>query len=233
MNRRQFLTYAGVGVLAGCLDGQSAPSGAETDGSLQATSTPVLVAEARVSESTLETVDEPRPGVVATGTVENVGDLMLYNTQITAKFYNDSTELINARRGDAAYLEPGERWEFWLRYNDPEITEVNVQVARTVPAEATTSPKNITLKESDLEIPTANVAAPRVTGRIVNERETEANIRIGAKVYASNGNVVGTGRDRVNYVEPDEVWRFDTPLTVQNPEWKSRIDDFELIVMAA
>jgi len=255
MNRRQYLTTVALGMaaLAGCTSNQGGGGGSSEDTvvSTQPQSGSSSTRTEETAEPTTETAEQPvveavvdstalrelpedlPPTLAATGEVSNTGQVYLNAVSAVAKFYDADDQLLTTGTVGVRALAPGESWEPWVQYHGDreQVDSFELAITQALPFNRTVNPSGFAITNSSLEVP-AESGSPRVTGTAKRSGDGDpAAILVFPKVYADNGNVLGSGVRSLQQVAAGETIEFDIGIHLWNPEWGSRLTGHDVVLV--
>lgn len=250
MKRRAFLATTATIPLAGCSltpggtedsggafdDSDEPDDSPDADPTSPAETTPAdrAVNDLSVTDVAFIPTEENRTSFAgATALVTNTSQVQLGAVTVLGKFYDSSDNLITTGRAGIRAFAPEETWEPWIRVpreaNDTERVELVVSDA--VPLSRDISPPGFVVTESTLQVPSAGQSGPLVAGQVSRTNdEGESYLLARPKVYAENGNLLGTGIKQVAEFAPGETWEFNIPVTLWNWGWKDRLTDHKVVL---
>jgi len=187
-----------------------------------ATTTVERVAEATVTDSTLEVTEGQHSTTAAmTGTVENTGNIPLLMCNAVAKFYNADDELLNTNGWQIMGLLPGETWAPWLQYygDGSKVERATLEIDSTTSAEESnlySGGASFQIEETNVQVPVDAGGMPRLTAKVRNDTGSEvARVRFIGKVYDDAGRAIAHGTRVVNSFGAGEVWNVEAPMNME------------------
>jgi len=248
MNRRRFLATAatiGAAGLAGCTSsGDSAnpatasqtsigqqTTSTSTDSQTQTSSTSVE-ASVTSAEYRVQSPNGYEEGAIV-GHVKNTGTKRLRSVAVTGKFYDGQDSLLTTRVVKISDLAPGEVWDAFVIYVD---NPSKVERGELVITQATTTPRTyfpdgFSVTESGMEVPQDD-NRPIISATVENTSGVDdAFLMAVPKVYAENGNVLGTAITSKSGLSDGKTWNFNSRVRILNGEWTDRAADHEVVLL--
>ncbi|MDF9748359.1 FxLYD domain-containing protein [Natrinema salsiterrestre] len=236
MKRRQLLAVTGTVAVAGCLADSSTDTDEPDDGNESPSDEQPPEVDTTVTDATLETreLDGDRTETAVTGLVENTSDARLGLVSVAGKFYDADGQLLSSSPWDVRDLEPGQVWEPWIPYmGEGDVDHAELVVTDATAHSRTIAPNGMVLESHDMQIPTDDLAMPRVLGTVSNQSESDVGIlQARLKTIADNGNLLETGIASIQNFGAGESWDFDQQIHFKNPDWKERIGGYQIVLTA-